>query len=54
MRQVSRGAKEHEDWRAEMKAINERVTDLYIEREVERRMQASRGAPAAGSDGVDA
>ena len=52
---VARGTKEHEDWRVEMKAINEKVTDLYIDREVERRMQASRGgAPAAGSDGVDA
>ena len=52
---VARGTKEHEDWRVEMKAINERVTDLYIDREVERRMQASRGgAPAAGSDGADA
>ena len=52
---VARGTKEHEDWRVEMKAINEKVTDLYIDREVERRMQASRGgAPAAGSDGADA
>ena len=45
---IARGTKEHEDWRVEMKAINEKVTDLYIEREVERRMQASRGG-AAGS-----
>ena len=52
---VARGTKEHEDWRVEMKAINEKVTELYIDREVERRMQASRGgAPAAGSDGADA
>ena len=49
---IARGTKEHEDWRVEMKAVNERVTDLYIEREVDRRMQASRGGtPAAGSDG---
>ena len=46
---IARGTKEHEDWRVEMKAINEKVTDLYIEREVERRMQASHGG-AAGSD----
>ena len=46
---IARGAKEHEDWRVEMKAINEKVTDLVIDREVERRMQASRGG-AAGSD----
>ena len=45
---IARGAKEHEDWRVEMKAINEKVTDLVIDREVERRMQASRGG--AGSD----
>ena len=47
---VARGTKEHEDWRVEMKAINEKVTDLYIDREVERRMQASRGGAGAGSD----
>ena len=47
---VARGTKEHEDWRVEMKAINERVTDLYIDREVERRMQASRGGAGPGSD----
>ncbi len=46
---IARGTKEHEDWRVEMKAINEKVTDLYIEREVERRMQASHGG-TAGSD----
>ena len=45
---IARGTKEHDDWRVEMKAINEKVTDLVIEREVARRMQASRGgAPAA-------
>ena len=49
---VARGTKEHEDWRVEMKAINEKVTDLHIEREVERRMQAA--APAAGSGGAGA
>ena len=47
---VSRWTKEHEDWRVEMKAINEKVTDLYIDREVERRMQASRGGAGLGSD----
>ena len=47
---VARGTKEHEDWRVEMKAINEKVTDLYIDREVERRMQASRGGAGPGSD----
>ena len=47
---VARGTKEHEDWRVEMKAINEKVTDLYIDREVERRMQASRGGAGLGSD----
>ena len=52
---VARGTKEHEDWRVEMKAINEKVTDLLIDREVERRMQASRGdARAAGSDDANA
>ena len=50
---IARGTKEHEDWRVEMKAINEKVTDLLIEREVERRLQASRGG-AAGSDGANA
>ena len=46
---IARGTKEHEDWRVEMKAVNEKVTELVIDREVERRMQASRGAaPAAG------
>ena len=46
---IARGAKEHEDWRVEMRAVNEKVTELVIDREVERRMQASRGgAPAAG------
>ena len=47
---VARGTQEHEDWRVEMKAINEKVTDLYIDREVERRMQASRGGAGPGSD----
>ncbi len=52
---IARGTKEHEDWRVEMKAINEKVTDLLIDREVERRMQASRGdARAAGSDDANA
>ncbi len=52
---IARGTKEHEDWRVEMKAINEKVTDLLIDREVERRMRASRsGARAAGSDGANA
>ena len=51
---IARGTKEHEDWRVEMKAINEKVTDLVIDREVERRMQASRGGAPAGSDGADA
>ena len=50
---IARGTKEHEDWRVEMKAINEKVTDLLIEREVERRLQASRGG-AAGSEGAKA
>ena len=50
---IARGTKEHDDWRVEMKALNEKVTDLFIEREVERRMQASRGgARAAGSGGA--
>ena len=45
---IARGTKGHDDWRVEMKAINEKVTDLVIEREVARRLQASRGgAPAA-------
>ena len=51
---VARGTKEHEDWRVEMKAINEKVTDLYIDREVERRMQASRGGAGPGSEGTNA
>ena len=50
---IARGTKEHDDWRVLMKAMNEKVTDLFIEREVERRMQASRGgARTAGSGGV--
>ena len=51
---IARGTREHEDWRVEMKAINEKLTDLVIDREVERRMQASRGesADAAESGGV--
>jgi len=36
---IERGTKEHDDWRIEMKAINEKVTDLVIEREVDRRMR---------------
>ena len=51
---VARGTKEHEDWRVEMKAINEKVTDLYIDREVERRMQASRGGAGPGSGDTNA
>ena len=51
---IARGTKEHEDWREEMKAINEKVTDLYIDREVERRMQASRGGAGPGSEGANA
>ena len=35
----ARRTKERDDWRIEVKAINERVTDLVIEREVERRMR---------------
>ena len=50
---IARGTKEHEDWRVEMKAINDKVTELFIEREVERRLQASRGG-AAGSEGANA
>ena len=49
---IARGTKEHEDWRVEMRAVNEKVTELVIDREVERRMQASRGGtPAAGGRG---
>ena len=51
---IARGAKEHEDWRVEMKAINEKVTDLYIDREVERRMQASRVGAGPGSGDTNA
>ena len=52
---IARGTKEHEDWRVEMKAINEKVTDLLIDKEVERRMRASRGgARPAGGDGANA
>ena len=51
---VARGTQEHADWRVEMKAINERVTDLVIDREVERRMQASRGGAGPGSEGANA
>ena len=36
---IDRGTKEHDDWRTEMKIINEKVTDLVIEKEVERRMR---------------
>ena len=36
---IARGTKEHDDWRVEMRIINEKVTDLLIEKEVERRMQ---------------
>ena len=38
-RAIALGTKEHDDWRIEMKAINEKVTDLIIEREVDRRMR---------------
>ena len=49
---IARGTKEHEDWRVEMKAINEKLTDLVIDREVERRMQASRGASGESAGAV--
>ena len=38
-RAIALGTKEHDDWRIEMKAINEKVTDLIIEKEVDRRMR---------------
>ena len=42
---VARGTKEHEDWRVEMKVVNEKVTDSPIssskERSSDGRMQAS-------------
>ena len=41
---IARGTKEHDDWRVEMKAINEKVTDLLIDKEVERRMRGTRAS----------
>lgn len=41
---IARGTKEHDDWRVEMKAINEKVTDLLIDKEVERRMRGARAS----------
>ena len=49
-RAVAQGAKEHEDWRVEMQAINEKVSGLIfqqaVQQEVDKRMQAFRDSSA--------
>ena len=44
---IKRGTEEHKEWRVEMPAINEKVSEWHIEREVERRLR-ERQPPAAG------
>lgn len=36
---VERGMKEHDGWREEMKAVNDKVTDLVINAKVEERLR---------------
>lgn len=42
---IERGTEEHRVWQQEMKDINERVTDVVIDKEVERRLRERHGGP---------
>ena len=42
---IERGTEEHRVWQQEMKEINDRVTDVVIDKEVERRLRERQNGP---------